>query len=168
MICGGFFDVDKKKSELDDLRSLTTDENFWNDPSKAQKITSKISKYENTVREYERVKKQLDDAVEFFELSELEDDAALLQEVENILIPLSKKVEKLNLKSMLNGEDDDKNAILTIHPGAGGTESQDWADMLLRMYLRYTEQADMKSKVIDLIKSLCTHRPEIGINIDTK
>ncbi len=152
MICGGFFDVDKKKSELDDLRSLTTDENFWNDPSKAQKITSKISKYENTVREYERVKKQLDDAVEFFELSELEDDAALLQEVENILIPLSKKVEKLNLKSMLNGEDDDKNAILTIHPGAGGTESQDWADMLLRMYLRYTEQADMKSKVIDLIK----------------
>lgn len=82
----------------------------------------------------------------------MEDDDELLQEVENILIPLTKRVEKLNLKSMLNGEDDDKNAILTIHPGAGGTESQDWADMLLRMYLRYVEQAGMKAKVIDLLK----------------
>jgi len=76
----------------------------------------------------------------------------MLQEVESILVPLQRKVEKLTLQSMLNGEDDNRNAILTIHPGAGGTESQDWVDMLLRMYLRYIEQSGRKAKVIDLIK----------------
>ncbi len=128
------------------------EEDFWSNPAEAKKVTSKISRYEDTLKQFTDVQKKLDDAIEFYELSQLEADDDLVKEVQSIIMPLQKKVEKLNLKSMLNGEDDDKNAILTIHPGAGGTESQDWADMLLRMYLRYIEQSGRKAKVIDLLK----------------
>jgi peptide chain release factor 2 len=82
----------------------------------------------------------------------MEKEVELLTEVENILLPLQKKVQKLNLKSVLSGEDDNKDAIITIHPGAGGTESQDWADMLLRMYMRWIENSGRQGKIINLLK----------------
>ncbi len=151
-IYGGFFDVDIKKEELEKLLILTTEDGFWNDSVRAQKISRQVSNFQTTIREFESVIKRLEDAEEFYELSQMEDDPELIQEIENILIPLKRQVEKLNLKSMLSGEDDDKNAIITIHPGAGGTESQDWVDMLLRMYLRWIENSGRQSKVIDLIK----------------
>lgn len=152
MNCGGCFDLDFIEKELIELRTLTSEDGFWNEPSKAQQITAKISNYENTVREFEGIKHSLEEGMEYLELAEAEDDDELYQEAKKILVPLSQKVERLTLRSMLNGEDDSKNAILTIHPGAGGTESQDWADMLMRMYLRYIEQSGRKANIIDLLK----------------
>ncbi len=152
MTYGGYFDVDNKDKQLDKLQKQTNEENFWQDQKKAQTITQQISHFENTVNEYNDIVKQLSEIKEFFELSQLEDDETLLEEVENFIQPLQVKVDDLTLKSKLSGEDDDKNAILTIHPGAGGTESQDWAEMLMRMYLRWIERSGRKGKILDLIK----------------
>jgi len=149
---GGYFDVDNKNNQLSKLRKQTNEENFWQDQKNAQAITQQISHFENTVNKYNDIVKQLGEIEEFFELSQLEDDRTLLEEVENLLQPLQVKVNDLILKSKLSGEDDDKNAILTIHPGAGGTESQDWAEMLMRMYLRWIERSGRKGKILDLIK----------------
>lgn len=152
MTYGGYFDVDNKDNQLSKLRKQTNEENFWQDQKNAQAITQQISHFENTVNKYNDIVKQLGEIEEFFELSQLEDDRTLLEEVENLLQPLQVKVNDLILKSKLSGEDDDKNAILTIHPGAGGTESQDWAEMLMRMYLRWIERSGRKGKILDLIK----------------
>ncbi len=152
MTYGGYFDVDNKNNQLSKLRKQTNEENFWQDQKNAQAITQQISHFENTVNKYNDIVKQLGEIEEFFELSQLEDDRTLLEEVENLLQPLQVKVNDLILKSKLSGEDDDKNAILTIHPGAGGTESQDWAEMLMRMYLRWIERSGRKGKILDLIK----------------
>ena len=150
--CGGFFDVDTKNEELEKLRKITSTEGFWKDPGKAQKISAQVSSIESTMKEYFYVSNQLKEAEEFLELAQIEQEAEMFSEVESILLPLKDKVHKLNLKSMLSDEDDSKNAILTIHPGAGGTESQDWADMLLRMYLRWIEFSGRKAKTINLLK----------------
>lgn len=150
--CGGCFDVDVKEEEVRKLREITMEEGFWNNPTKAQKVSTKISNIESTLKEFNIVLAQFEDAKEYYELYELENDLELLIEVEKIMVPLQKKVQKLNLKSVLSGEDDDKNAIVTIHPGAGGTESQDWVEMLLRMYLRWIENSGRQGKIIDLIK----------------
>ena len=88
---------------------------------------------------------------EFIELAEDENDESLIKEIDKECNDLQENVEDLEFKSMLSGKDDDKNCIMTIHSGAGGTEAQDWADMLLRMYLRWCENNDLKSTLIDIL-----------------
>lgn len=88
---------------------------------------------------------------EFIELAEDENDESLIKEIDKECDDLQANVEDLEFKSMLSGKDDDKNCIMTIHSGAGGTEAQDWADMLLRMYLRWCENNDLKSTLIDIL-----------------
>lgn len=89
---------------------------------------------------------------ELIELAEMEEDESLTEEIDHEVEELEKAVENLELRNMLSGKDDDKNCILTIHSGAGGTEAQDWADMLLRMYLRWGEQNDYKMTMIDMLE----------------
>lgn len=86
------------------------------------------------------------------ELADTEDDGSLEAEIDNELDLVEKAIDKLELRSMLSGRDDDKNCILTIHPGAGGTESQDWAEMLMRMYLRWGEQNGYKATIMELLE----------------
>jgi peptide chain release factor 2 len=88
---------------------------------------------------------------EYIELAQLEEDSALETEVDAELEKLEKKIEDIEFKSMLSGRDDDKNCILTIHSGAGGTEAQDWADMIMRMYFRWGEQNDFKMTLLDIL-----------------
>jgi peptide chain release factor 2 len=89
---------------------------------------------------------------EFIELAEDENDESLIKDIDKECDELQENVEDLEFKSMLSGKDDDKHCIMTIHSGAGGTEAQDWADMLLRMYLRWCEQNDLKATLIDILE----------------
>ncbi|MCB9211293.1 MAG: peptide chain release factor 2 [Ignavibacteriales bacterium] len=148
----GFLDIDKKLEKIDKLKKETEVNGFWNDQTKAQGILQEIKKLENWVSEFQKVNEQYVNVNEFIELAELEEDEGLLNEVEKECNSLDKAVSNLEFKSMLSGKDDDKNCIMTIHSGAGGTEACDWAEMLFRMYLRWGEQNDFKMHLIDMLE----------------
>lgn len=106
---------------------------------------------EQWVDEYSEVEGQLKNLLEFIELAEMESDESLAGEIENEYNKLEESVSDLEFKSMLSGKDDDRNCIMTIHSGAGGTEAQDWAEMLFRMYLRWGEQNNFKMHMLDML-----------------
>jgi peptide chain release factor 2 len=106
---------------------------------------------EKWVEDYQQINEEQINLHEFVELAEMEADESLLSEIEKDLSSLKKNVDDLEFKSMLSGRDDDRNCIMTIHSGAGGTEAQDWAEMLFRMYLRWGEQNDFKMHLIDML-----------------
>ena len=116
-----------------------------------QKTLQKTKLLQNWIDEWETVNSKCENLLEYIELAEAEEDESLGADIDNDLNELVKTVDNLELKSMLSGRDDDKNCILSIHSGAGGTEAQDWADMLMRMYLRYGEQNNFKMTILDLL-----------------
>lgn len=130
-----------------------SDPTFWDDPQKAQKQTSELSRIKSIIQGMKTLRTEVDDVLTLSELAdEAEGDEAVAvgQEVEELLGKLSSKMDLLELQSFLNGPHDSKNAILSIHAGAGGTESCDWADMLLRMYTRWAERSGFGVEVQDL------------------
>ncbi len=107
---------------------------------------------ETKLDQYNAIRKLYNDVKELLDLVADESDESILGDIQAMVGELRKKLDKIELQSMLSGDDDSKNAIMTIHPGAGGTESQDWAEMLLRMYMRWFERAGMDSKIINFLK----------------
>ncbi len=147
---GGFFDVDSKENELQDLQKLTQDPKFWDDNESAQQIMKEISERNEAISEWTEVRdlyQNLDELVILAE--EEEEDKDIARDIQLDLKKLDKQVSRLEFKQMLGEPMDNKNAILTIHPGAGGTESQDWAQMLMRMYLRYCERRGYQVDTLD-------------------
>jgi peptide chain release factor 2 len=130
----------------------TSKPDFWNDFSKAQKVMQKIGYLKNWIKEWEQMNKMLEDIYVLIELAEESQDIKFADEIRSEIRNLEKRVNELELKNLLNGEDDPKSAILTIHSGAGGTEAQDWAEMLLRMYLRWAERNGYKATVVDMLE----------------
>ena len=110
------------------------EEGFWDNQELAQQTAKEISSVKRTIQEWRRVSRLHDDAVTLVELLDETEDHGLEAELDALMPTLQRAVDELELASLLDGEYDSNNAILTIHPGAGGTESQDWASMLLRMY----------------------------------
>ena len=123
---------------------------FWNDNQAAQKILQKRANLQRSVNLWKDLAKENDDLEATLTLLEEEEDDSLLKECEGGVSSLQKQLEAAELKAMLSGESDGNNAILAINSGAGGTESQDWAEMLLRMYLRWGERNDYKTEVLDM------------------
>jgi peptide chain release factor 2 len=148
--CGTVFDVLKKEKEIAELEVKTSAANFWNDREKAQLVMRDISQRREWVEAWRKLDRKREDVAVTLELAEEGKDEALFAEAETELSDLSKSVDELELRSMLSGEHDECDAILTIHPGAGGTESQDWAQMLFRMYMRWIERHGYACDVIDL------------------
>jgi len=148
---GSTFDLPALNSNLSKLQKQSSAEDFWNDSATAQKVLKKISIIEKEINLWESAQSNRDDAETHLELLDEEDaiDSAHLKEAEDELARFTKTIDDLELRLMLGGEDDDKDAILQIHPGAGGTESQDWTDMLYRMYIRWVEQQQFSYDVID-------------------
>ncbi|MBN2600416.1 MAG: peptide chain release factor 2 [Candidatus Marinimicrobia bacterium] len=146
-----YLDVDNKQRQLDELQKKTAASNFWNNREDAQTILQQINLLETVLNQFKNVYKTYSDVKELVELLDIENDESMLPEIETMIHDLNNKLDKIELQAMLSSEDDPKNAIMTIHPGAGGTESQDWAEMLMRMYLRWMERSGMESKIIDLI-----------------
>lgn len=122
---------------------------FWENQEQAQKTTKEVSLLKKTVREWKGLARLYEDAGTLFELWEETGDNSLLAELSAALPGLERAVEELELTSLLSGEYDSNNAILTIHPGAGGTESQDWASMLWRMYVRWAEKRDYQVEILN-------------------
>ena len=137
------------KKRLDEISQMENDPNFWNDPKKSAKIQKEKTLLEKRISKYEEVKNALNDNKEMYELANLEEDEETLQEVFEEVKNLQKLIRDLEIETMLSDENDSNNAIISIHPGAGGTESHDWASMLYRMYLRYAERKGWKVEVLD-------------------
>lgn len=137
------------QKEIDTLEATTADEAFWNDVNNSQKVLQKISGMKAKVASYNDLKAQYDDALVMIDMADEEEDLELLPECEASVAEIEEKVEILTLSTLLTGEYDSKNCILTFHAGAGGTEAQDWAEMLVRMYTRWGERHGYKVSMLD-------------------
>jgi len=135
---------------LEELRRESQREEVWSDVQRYRKVTERISYLEGLISEFKELEKLYNDVSELSSLLEEAPDDSLYPELRQMLVDLVKKLETVEIKNVLSDEDDVKNAILTIHPGAGGTESQDWAEMLLRMYLKWAERSGMEAKIVDI------------------
>jgi peptide chain release factor 2 len=128
---------------------VTAQPDFWNDNEKAQGVLREVTDLKSWIGQWDALRSQLDELSGFLELAHEENDASAFAEVEKGEAALGEAVADLELRRMLGGEDDGRNAILTIHPGAGGTESQDWAEMLFRMYLRFAQRHKYQTDILD-------------------
>ena len=146
--CGAIFDAPRHAEELTQIEQRVSDPDFWKDQATAQKLLQRRRRLEEDRDLSESLKRRAEDLAVLVEW--LESGEPVLGDLAGGLDELATTVEAGETKKMLGGEHDRKNAIMTIHPGAGGTESQDWAEMLLRMYLRWTERRGFKRDVIDL------------------
>jgi peptide chain release factor 2 len=148
---GIHFDVAKLKREIEELEQKAADPEFWNDVENSQKVLQRTKGLKTKVEQYERLVSDLDDLRTLNELGLEEDDAQVIPEIREGLDVLRKTYDKLRLETLLNKPYDKNNAILTLHAGAGGTEAQDWAQMLLRMYTRWGEAHDYTVKILDYL-----------------
>lgn len=135
---------------MEELRKESQRGEVWSDVQRYRKVTERISYLEGLISEFKELEKLYNDVSELSSLLEEAPDDSLYPELRQMLVDLVKKLETVEIKNVLSDEDDVKNAILTIHPGAGGTESQDWAEMLLRMYLKWAERSGMEAKIVDI------------------
>ena len=146
-ICGGIFDLESRETEVEKLRQKSGAPDFWNDNSSAQAILKKISLIEKELVLWSDLEKRHGDVEVLLEFADSCD--AELEEVNEELKSYTHIIEDVELQMILGDEQDVQDAIVTIHPGAGGTESQDWAEMLYRMYTRWVEKKDFKKELID-------------------
>ena len=147
---GGIFDFDIKKERLIEVERELEVPDVWNEPDRAQALGQERSSLELVVNTIENLETGLADASELLDLAVEEQDEDTLNEVIDDLSELSKQLETLEFRRMFSGEMDPNNAYLDIQSGSGGTEAQDWASMILRMYLRWGEQKGFKTEVIEV------------------
>ncbi len=134
---------------LEDLNQATLAPGFWNDSANAQKTLRKRAQVEGKLELAQKLGKELDDLDEYLELGAAENDAAVIDDADRQADSIGARLRKAEVDRMLSGPADRANAIVSIHPGAGGTDAKDWAAMLMRMYLRWTEQRGYKTDIID-------------------
>lgn len=143
-------DVDKLKAEIEDLKVQSSEPNLWDDQAKAQTVTSKLSRAQAQLSKIEAVQSRLDDLEVLVEIANAEGDQAVQAEAKSELSELQAAIGELEVQTLLNGEYDSRSAVLTIRAGAGGDDATDFAEMLLRMYLRYAEKHKMPTQVLDI------------------
>ncbi|HVL33293.1 MAG TPA: peptide chain release factor 2 [Actinomycetota bacterium] len=146
---GPIFDLDSKRSQINELQQKASVPDLWNDPAAAKALLSSLSGLEDDVKTWEALHAQHSDLEVLNELASGEDDPSVEAEVAAGVEALRARVDELEVRTLLGGEYDEHDAIVTIHSGAGGTESQDWADMLLRMYLRWSERRGFDVELIE-------------------
>ena len=142
-------DLEGARREVEELEEKTGDPDFWNDVASSQKVLQRTKQLKNKLEHHARLTSQWEDLTTLVEMAMEEDDASLLPEVEEGFNKLESALEEANLTTLLTGEYDANNAILTLHAGAGGTEAQDWCQMLFRMYTRWAERHDFTVKTLD-------------------
>ena len=139
----------KDRQELKNLQAETEQEGFWNNIEHSQKVSQQIKRLEHRIKKYDRLVSEWEDTVTLCEMAQEEDDASLLPEVTGGYENLEKEISERRLAALLSGEYDANNAILTFHAGAGGTEAQDWTEMLYRMYTRWAERHGYTYQLMD-------------------
>jgi peptide chain release factor 2 len=146
---GGTFDLDRLRHRIDRLTQDTLAEGFWDDPKNAQKVLRDRSLATATLERYERLHKEIEGLPGLLDMAASEGDDDMVAEVAAQVPDLEKGVREMEVQRMLSGSGDDSDAIVTIHPGAGGVDAQDWAEMLMRMYIRWSEGHDYKVEIVD-------------------
>ncbi|MDR1906750.1 MAG: peptide chain release factor 2 [Puniceicoccales bacterium] len=145
-----FIGVDEKKQTIAALEQKISEANFWDNPDCAREVMQQISMLKGSIEPVLALRARILDLNSFMELLLEDDDESLLTDFERDARKLSQELDNLEIASFLSGKHDRCNAILSIHAGAGGTESCDWADMLLRMYLRWTERRGFEAEIQDI------------------
>ena len=143
--------IDKMNTEVSELEKQTEAEGFWNDVENSQKIQQRITKLRNKIKAYEGLSGEYDDALVLIELADEAEDLDMLDECRESVDGFVQKLEAMTLSTLLSGEYDNSPAILTFHAGAGGTEAQDWNQMLVRMYQHWAEKHGFSVSMIDFL-----------------
>ena len=144
------FDIAALNAKIQDLEQLTAQPNFWDDQTSAQQTLQELNDLKSHLQQYEQWRAKLEDAKAVLELLELEADTALLQEAQSNLTQLNQELDRWELEQLLSGPYDAKGAVLTINAGAGGTDAQDWVEILLRMYTRWAEKRGYKVQLAEI------------------
>lgn len=144
-------DLERMRNEIAELDTKASMPGFWDDAQNSQKILQRSSSLKDKIAAYEKLTAAYDDTMALIELGNEEGDESLLPEAKDELKNIRESLETQRLSTLLNGEYDNKNAILTFHAGAGGTEAQDWAEMLYRMYCRWGERHNFKVSTLDYL-----------------
>ena len=147
---GGIFDYDQRSERLTEVERELEVPSVWEDPERAQALGKERSDLELIVRTIDNLTSGLEDAEGLLEIADEEEDEGTAAEIEADLAGLDKELEKLEFRRMFSGEMDANNAYLDIQAGSGGTEAQDWGNMLLRMYLRWAERRGFKAEIVEL------------------
>ena len=145
------FDVANKEKELQELEKQTMVNDFWNDAQNSSKILKQINTLKSKVETYKKLQSELNNVIEMSELLQLEPDSEMIKDTIKTTNNIEKEIEILEITILLSGKYDNNNAIITIHPGAGGTEAQDWAEMLYRMYSRWAVANGYELKELDYL-----------------
>jgi peptide chain release factor 2 len=153
MSCGASFDVAARQARLAELEASQVDPAFWANQERARTVVQEIKQLKSWVTPFGELAARVADAGDMAELLAVEPDEALSAELDAEVDRLEAMETGLEVRGMLQGTDDRRDAILTIHPGAGGTESQDWAEMLMRMYVRWAERHGFQVSVLDLVEA---------------
>ncbi|TAK10254.1 MAG: peptide chain release factor 2 [Candidatus Manganitrophaceae bacterium] len=147
---GAIFDLADHQEQIDKLSSESSHPDFWKDPSTAQNKLTLKTRLEKELKRWSEIESRFEETAVMLQLSEEEADPSLEKEIEANLRQLKSEIDQLTIETLLSGPKDFNNAIVTIHPGAGGTESQDWAQMLTRMYIRWAERKEYRVETLDL------------------
>ena len=134
---------------MDELNKSAEDPELWNNPDRAQTLMQERTRLENAINACRALETELNENVEMIELGEAEGDSDIVAECEAALEALQQRAERMEVETLLSGEADANDAFIEVHAGAGGTESQDWASMLLRMYMRWAEKKGFKVTLIE-------------------
>jgi len=145
--CGGIFDPDQAQKRLDELNERAEDPDLWNDSALAQRLMKERQKLDGALSAFQSLEQELADSIELIEMGEAEGDEEIITEAEATLAKCAKIASQREVETLLSGEVDGNDCYVEIHAGAGGTESQDWAQMLFRMYMRWAEQKGFKVEV---------------------
>ena len=148
----GVVEPDKINARLTEIEELENNPEFWNDADQAAKIQKEKTQLQRKLDKYSIANDAVNDASELYEMAKEENDEESIQALYDDAPSLEKQIRDMEIEVLLSGESDPNNAIVSIHPGAGGTESQDWAEMLLRMYKRWAERRDFKIEILDYQK----------------
>ena len=147
----GALRLEAAAKEIEELEAMSARDGFWNDVEKSQKVQKRLKTLKNKVESYEKLCASWDDLYALCEMAIEENDASMLEELQSEFAAFSEKAEAMRLSTLLTGEYDANNAILTFHAGAGGTEAQDWASMLYRMYNMWADRHGYKVRVMDYL-----------------
>ena len=162
MIFGGYFDLDNKLSEIDNLTRKTEESNFWSDQKHANEVIEKLNNLKSYRDKYYSLSNKLNSLSDDFELFKMDNDSDLMDLIKIEIEELKKEIDEFEIITLLSDEFDYNNCVLEIHSGAGGTESNDWVNMLLRMYTRWCDKKNYKYEILDKepgeevgLKSVC-------------
>lgn len=145
------FDIPGLKNKFVDLEKVTHQDSFWEDHEQAQKVLKEKKILESKISDYEKLGKDFEDIVVLIDLALEESDESMIEEIEAAYKTLNDEISDMKVKVLLSGEYDSNNAIISIHAGSGGLDAQDWAEMLMRMYTRWSERKKFKIKTLDYL-----------------